>query len=120
MKIVINSCFGGFGLSNKAFELYLTLKNIPFETTESKYKFKPDDKLYWKQGMVDDDDGLLWARDVERNDPVLVRVVEELGSEEASDHFAELKVVEIPDDVDWYVSEYDGLEHVAEHHRTWG
>jgi len=27
--------------------------------------------------------------------------------------------VEVPDDVDWYVEEYDGLEHIAERHRTW-
>ena len=106
-------------MSNKAFELYLTLKGIPFEATESKFKFRPDDKLYWKQGMVDDYDGLLWVRDVERNDPVLVRVVEELG-DEANDHFSELKVVTIPDDVEWHVAEYDGMEHVAENHRTWG
>lgn len=119
MKVVINRCFGGFGLSNKAFELYLTLKNIPFETTESKFKFNTDDKLYWKQGMVDNDDGLLWVRDTDRDDPVLVRVVEELGSEEASGQCAELKVVEVPDDVKWHIAEYDGYEHVAEDHRTW-
>jgi len=27
--------------------------------------------------------------------------------------------VEIPDDVKWHIHEYDGLEHVAEDHRTW-
>jgi hypothetical protein len=28
-------------------------------------------------------------------------------------------VIEIPDDVEWEVEEYDGLEWVAEKHRTW-
>jgi hypothetical protein len=25
----------------------------------------------------------------------------------------------VPDGVDWELSEYDGIEHVAEAHRTW-
>ena len=33
--------------------------------------------------------------------------------------YSDLKVVEIPDDINWYIEEYDGLEHVAERHRTW-
>jgi len=32
---------------------------------------------------------------------------------------AQLKVVDVPDDVDWYIDEYDGKEWVAERHRTW-
>lgn len=54
----------------------------------------------------------------ERNCPKLVRVVEELGAK-AGDSYADLKVVEIPDDVDWIIQEYDGAEWVAERHRTW-
>lgn len=33
---------------------------------------------------------------------------------------ADLKIVEIPPDVDWEINEYDGVEWVAETHRTWG
>jgi hypothetical protein len=32
---------------------------------------------------------------------------------------AELAVIEVPDGVEWAISEYDGNEHVAEVHRTW-
>jgi hypothetical protein len=32
---------------------------------------------------------------------------------------AELEVVEIPDDVEWIIVDYDGMEHIAEKHRTW-
>jgi hypothetical protein len=50
---------------------------------------------------------------------MLVQVVEELGS--AADGWASsLKVIEIPDNVEWKVEEYDGMEWVAEVHRTWG
>lgn len=56
--------------------------------------------------------------DIARNDPKLVECVEKLG-EEANGTYAELKVVEIPDDVNWKIGEYDGLEWVEEVHRRW-
>jgi hypothetical protein len=46
--------------------------------------------------------------------PDLVAVVEELGSEAG-----DLKVIEIPDDVEWIIDEHEGSEYVAEKHRTW-
>jgi hypothetical protein len=48
----------------------------------------------------------------------LIEVIEELG-DAANGDCAELAIVEIPDDVEWEISEYDGREHVAEKHRTW-
>jgi hypothetical protein len=45
-------------------------------------------------------------------------VIEALG-DRADDVHAELRVVEVPDDVNWVIEEYDGLEWVAEVHRTW-
>jgi hypothetical protein len=33
--------------------------------------------------------------------------------------YSQLKVVEIPDGVEWEIAEYDGSEHIAEKHRTW-
>jgi len=44
--------------------------------------------------------------------------VEELG-EKANGQCADLKIVEIPDDVEYEIEEYDGVEWVAENHRTW-
>ena len=57
-------------------------------------------------------------RDLERDDPLLIKVVEELG-DKADGRFAKLKIVEIPDDVDWEIDEYDGSETVEEKHRSW-
>jgi len=45
-------------------------------------------------------------------------LVETLGPI-ASGKYSHLKVVEIPDDVQYTIEEYDGVEWVAEHHRTW-
>jgi hypothetical protein len=61
---------------------------------------------------------IICSSDIGRTDPVLAQVVELLGKA-AWGNFSELKVVDIPDDVDWYISQYDGKEHVAERHRVW-
>ena len=92
MKIVINRCYGGFSLSEKVEKAYCTEKGID-----------PKDFAHWE---------------VPRNDPFLVDLVEKLDHEAYGD-YAKLAVVDIPDDVDWYIEEYDGMEWVAERHRTW-
>ncbi len=84
-KIVINCCFGGFGLSERAY----TALGLQSEHSE-----------------------------IDRDDPRLVAIVEQLGHL-ANGFCAELKVVEIPDDVDWGIHDYDGQEHIYEKHRTW-
>jgi hypothetical protein len=115
-KIVINSEHGGFGLSDDAMELYLTRKGLPFVKEE--WKFGSSNRFIFMKS--DDKKECYFESEIERNDPVLVQIVEELG-EEANGNYSSLKVVEIPDDVggNWYIEENDGLEHVAERHRTW-
>ena len=90
MKIVINTCYGGFGLSKEALALYNE-----------------------RTGTV-----ITYDFEIKRNDPILVEIVEQLG-EAAGGFFSALKVVEIPDDVEWGIEEYDGNEWIAEKHRTW-
>ena len=91
-KVVINTCHGGFGISAAA---------------ESKYRELA--------GIADAD---FHSRNIPRDDEHLISVVELMGTE-ANTRFSKLKIVEIPDDVNWYVEEYDGHEWVAERHRTW-
>lgn len=91
MKVVINKCYGGFGLS------------------------KPAMKRYRELGGVATYDG-----DICRHEEALLLAVEELGEKGASDPLSALRVVEIPDDVEYVVEEYDGQEWIAEKHRTWG
>jgi hypothetical protein len=30
-----------------------------------------------------------------------------------------LEVIDIPDDIEWFISDYDGVETVHEAHRSW-
>ena len=90
MKVVINSCYGGFGLSNKALDMYKQLSN------------KSE----------------VYAYELDRTDPILIQVVETLGAE-ANGSCAKLRIIEIPDDVEWEITEYDGNESVEEVHRKW-
>ena len=91
-SVVINACHGGFGLSDAATARYKVLAGIT----------DPD----W------------YCRDIERDDPMLVQVIEEYGPL-ANDRCSELQIVGIPADVQWEIAEYDGYEHIAEKHRTW-
>jgi hypothetical protein len=91
-RIVINDCYGGFGLSDRAILEYKKLA-----------------------GITDVD---FYDRDIPRDDPYLVKIVKEMGMSANGTH-ANLKIVEVPAGVDWIVSEYDGAEWVAEVHRTW-
>jgi hypothetical protein len=58
------------------------------------------------------------GRDIKRNDPKLIECIEKLG-DNANGSCAELEIIEIPDNIDWQIEEYDGMEWVAENHRTW-
>ena len=82
---------------------------------------------YYKKELTEDelnnhkdtDKYFFYERDLDRDDKTLVQVVKELGKD-ANGRHANLEVVEIPDDVEWCLEEYDGIEWVAEQHRTWG
>lgn len=115
-KVVINRCFGGFGLSDSAVERYAELKGIKLVKIIEERSFGGGS---WYIDGIEDDDHYFSSYSIEdRDDPILVQVVEEMG-EQSWGWASELVVVTIPDDVKWHISEYDGLEHVAENHRTW-
>ena len=59
-----------------------------------------------------------YPSDIDRTDLDLIDVVKKLGNK-ANGTFSELKIVEIPDGIEWEISEYDGLETVEEKHRSW-
>jgi hypothetical protein len=118
MKVAINRCFGGFGISDEAFENLLTRKGIAFEKVESGSKLMG--ASYYHKGHSGDDDHYISHYDYsnDRSDPDLIAVIEEMG-QSANSWASEIAIVDIPDDVEWHIDEYDGMEHVAENHRTW-
>lgn len=120
MKVAINTCHGGFGISNEAFENLLTRKGIAFEKADAKFKIRSDLYDYYEAGHVGSDDHYLseYTFFEDRTDLDLIAVIEEMGGG-ANSWAAELAIVVIPDDVEWHIAEYDGMEHVAENHRTW-
>jgi len=140
MEIVINNCFGGFGLSGEAEALYAKKSGFElFRYKQTNYKSQDGEDLYEKIDINDDsmfsrtytkdhgdkfskgyhkDSGYWSTCDMKRDDPILIEVVKELAKK-ANGRCASLKVVEIPDGVNWEIKEYDGNEHVSESHSTW-
>lgn len=136
-KVVYNSCYGGFGLSTEALVLYYKYK-YPEKTfylyrsilgsdkesitlEEAKSEYLPvdilDKDLGSKVSATDLDDYYEhvvkpepW--DIDRHDPVLVRVVEELGSEKASGMCSSLAIADIGESL-YRIEEYDGFENVV-------
>jgi hypothetical protein len=111
-KIVINTSYEGFCLSHKAFRRLRDLGQADALREE-------DRGLHWPEAAAPREPSLnQYGRQIPRDDAHLVAVVEQLGSE-ANGHCAELKVVTIPDDIEWSIVKTDGREQVSELHRTW-
>jgi len=49
---------------------------------------------------------------------LLIQVIEELG-EAANGELSRIKIVDIPDHIEWYIHDYDGMESVHEKHAIW-
>lgn len=114
MKVVINRCYGGFSLSEKAILRYAEIKGIKLEKVEDGYW-----SCFVNVDLDDDDpDKHFYDRGLKRNDPALIQVVEELG-EDADGSCASLRITEIPDSTNWQIDEYDGMECVEEVHQRW-
>lgn len=139
MKVLINRCYGGFGVSHKATMRFAELQGIqlfPFVETRDKQgninfkKFQPyvegerafiihySTKPLKADGTYEEDSYWSLDRSADRTNSMLIQVVEEMGEEANGDH-AELKIVEIPDGVEFEIDEYDGIESIHEVHRTW-
>ena len=113
VKIVINSDYGGFSLSDQAVLAYGRKKGLNLVKDENT---SWSVSIFYKGTVAEEN--YFEDREIPRNDPDLVTVVEVLG-ESANGFAASLKIVEIPEDVDWCVEENDGREWVSEKHRTW-
>ena len=133
MKLVINTCYGGFHLSPKALKRYLELKGKnAYFYQQTKYEYRNGINEFTRIYNIDSINGDLFIkcttidyekvtntyqsrhfeeRSIPRNDKHLIQVVEELG-EEANTTVSRLTIVEI-ENGRWYkINEYDGYESI--------
>lgn len=128
-KVAYNNCFGGFGLSYAGVMRYASIKGIKI------YGFVSDRKRdgsidfdkyirytptsgkdafcihYRTTDNWDDEDGYWSDRDIDRADPALIQVIEELG-DAAGGQCSSLAIRDVPDGSKYRIDEYDGNERV--------
>ena len=88
MKIVINSCYGGYKLSDEA---HVLLRQLGHTNPE----------------------------DLPRNHVDLISVVENLGVRKSSGAYTKLEIVEVPDEIEFFIDDYDGDEQIIEQGHVW-
>jgi len=131
MRVAINKCYGGFSLSPRAVKRLAELRGLPC------YFFSVGDAVHKPITMEEAEKAFVWfacsvpdtlasreATDIDirpenRSDPLLLQVIDELG-EAANGPYAKIAIVEIPDNVEYEIKDYEGgKEQVAEKHRVW-
>jgi hypothetical protein len=101
MKLAINTCFGGFGLSDAGMTRYLEIKGIKTFPEKGHY-----DTIHWLDvGQTN----CISHYDMERSDPALIQVLEEMGSAAWGDH-SQIEILDIPAGTRYRIQEYDGNE----------
>lgn len=90
MKIVINKCYGGWRLSEEC------EKALGYEKNQSCFSV---DQL--------------------RTNKELIRLMETRGTFWCSGFCSRLAVVDIPDNIEYEIYNYDGSESIHEKHRVW-
>ncbi len=84
-EIVINKCYGGFGLSEKAGKLYCQKINLDYDN--------------------------LQEHRLNRSDPILIEVIKELGKN-ANAIYSQLEIISLPIGTKYRIYEYNGKEHI--------
>lgn len=121
-KVMINKCYGEFGFSRKAIQLYVERKGLdvkpyfkefsgdikPMLVTWELYQAQIGTALNYR---LLHDDGKYFREDEEigREDDVMIAIVEELGTAANGQH-AEIRIIEIMDGEEYQIHDYDGVE----------
>lgn len=86
MKVVINRCYGGFGLSDGFIKAYPQFEEYGYS-------------------YYDDTD--------KRTDKDFISALESFGLEKADGYLSSLEIIELPNNItDWEIREYDGSESI--------
>lgn len=140
MKLVINRCFGGFGVSRDALVL-LAATSCPHVSRHEPEAYYGGEKFGdWRAQFAKDMERPIdgpFSRhliiegkiicdehrpDAARGCPHLVALMETMckpDDDRVSSQLAKLAIVEVPDGVEYVIDEYDGQESVEEAHRSW-
>jgi hypothetical protein len=134
-KVVYNACYGGFSLSEAGIMRYAELKGITLYPEYDARFPTLRAATYWtvppeqRSGVLSTEDWhgatqeqraesnrlhselSIYDRDLDRADPVLVQVVEELG-DTANGRCAKLRIEDVPAGTLYRIDEYDGNESV--------
>lgn len=128
MKVVYNACYGGFGLSHAGVMRYAEIKGMKLYAfvdqrgKDGRYKigdmrpFDPskDEDAFCIHYSTNEKYGnnCYWScRNIDRADPALVQVVEELGKA-AGGLCSSLAIEDVPAGTAYRIDEYDGNESV--------
>jgi hypothetical protein len=106
MKVLVNECYGGYGISTEAGKLWLERKAIPYEIYEDGFHlivFINGKKEYMRNY-------------ISRTDETLIEIFEDKGSKFVSGDLSEVALIEIPDGCEYDIHEYDGTEYI---NSTW-
>ncbi len=101
MKIAVNKCYGGFGVSPAVYaELGIEWDDYGYLDNEA-FGIESDNYLEYRQH------------------PRLIAAIEKVGEDAASGSRSEVRIIDIPDGIEWEIDAYDGIETIHEAHRSW-
>ena len=141
MKVAISASHSGFVLSSAAVKRYAALKGRPCYTYQTRLSrqgsgaapvveyFEVEESanglflalnapVAGRMSITNDMIAYDLVSPSDRSDPDLIQVIEELGPL-ANGPGAEIKIVDVPYDVDWEIEDANGYESVEEVHRSW-
>ncbi len=141
MEIAVNKCFGGFSPSMRAYREYLKLKGKKsFFYKQTKFDFKDEKEEHTRIDNIDKKESGLFScyskdfgkktnkldgryfvylrDDKLRIDKDFIKVVKKL-KKKVNTSVSDIKIIKIPDGIDWEIDNYGGVESIHKEHRSW-